>query len=232
MPDTPFREPPDGVSLREYVDSGMAEIRRAVDIAAEDQGTQSVSVKEFIVAILDEQRRGMVVAEQEREKAASALRVELDRAIREGDERLREHIQTQFKQVEAALKSANELEVTRVTALRDQLAGIHREVELVNQLSEKAITKAEMATEKRFESVNEFRAQLSSQTEEFLRRETFDTTVNAWSQWREGVERRLNEKAGADLTEARHEDRAQPWQIWVMGALVTAAVVGANAIFA
>lgn len=40
--------------------------------------------------------------------------------------------------------------------------------------SDKAITKAEIATERRFESVNEFRAQLADQATTFLRRDQYD----------------------------------------------------------
>jgi len=47
--------------------------------------------------------------------------------------------------------------------------------------SEKAIDKAEIATEKRFESVNEFRAQLSDQTNTFLPREVYDTNHRQFS---------------------------------------------------
>lgn len=43
--------------------------------------------------------------------------------------------------------------------------------------SQKAIEKAEMATERRFEGVNEFRAQLSDQATRFVTRETLDALI-------------------------------------------------------
>lgn len=44
-------------------------------------------------------------------------------------------------------------------------------VALALAASDKAVTKAEIATEKRFESVNEFRAQLQDQTRTFMSRD-------------------------------------------------------------
>jgi hypothetical protein len=63
--------------------------------------------------------------------------------------------------------------------------------------SEKAILKAEAAAERRFESVNEFRGQLTDQTRTFLPRETFESIVGQWGDWRAQVDARLNQTQGA-----------------------------------
>lgn len=135
----------------------------------------TVPLREHVEAILDEQRRGMIVAEQEREKAAralgaallvaeqerekaaQALAAALAKQIDAGDEALRDHIGQQVHQINAAL------------------AAIQREMELTSEYQQTAIAKAETATEKRFESVNEFRAQLASQTDSFLPREVAES---------------------------------------------------------
>jgi hypothetical protein len=49
--------------------------------------------------------------------------------------------------------------------------------------SEKAILKAENATERRFESVNEFRAQLAEQTTSFMPREVIEPRLAAVEKW-------------------------------------------------
>ncbi len=52
-------------------------------------------------------------------------------------------------------------------------------VALALAASDKAVTKAEIATEKRFESVNEFRAQLQDQTRTFVAREEANVLFKA-----------------------------------------------------
>lgn len=201
------REPRDDLSipLRSYVDRQLDQVRRAAELAAtiptevvplkDHFDTVVADLKEYFQAILDEQRRGMIVAEQEREKAAKALRDELARAIEEGDHNLREHIEMQVHQIREALDSQEKLDLQRHTTNSaeskaldrrideaqergmSRLDGLRREQELIQGSAADAIAKAETANEKRFESVNEFRAQLSDQTSEFIRREVFDTTV-------------------------------------------------------
>lgn len=71
-------------------------------------------------------------------------------------------VQTQLLEL-AALKANERLQIERVDGLR-------RETEALRIGSEVAINKSEVATEKRFESVNEFRAQLESQAASFMPR--------------------------------------------------------------
>lgn len=116
--------------------------------------------------LLEEQRRREDLAEREREKTAALLRTESARLVEEAYERLREHIRNQIRTVEAALLSADHLENARIKAIEAQIDGVQREVGLVNEASERAISKAEMATGKRFESVNEFREEARSVREQ------------------------------------------------------------------
>lgn len=168
----------EAVPLKNYIDAQLSEIRRAVDIAAAAEQFEGVPLKAYIEAILEEQKRAldmaaserekaaaalretdqraMQTAEAEREKAANALRIGLDRAIKEGDDRLREHISNQTEQ------------------LRDQLEASRRETEIRFGASQEAILKAEVANERRFESGDAFREQLTDQTASFLRTEVAD----------------------------------------------------------
>lgn len=52
-------------------------------------------------------------------------------------------------------------------------------VALALAASDKAVTKAEAATDKRFDGVNEFRSQLSDQASRFVTRDTFDARVTS-----------------------------------------------------
>lgn len=180
------------VPFRTYIDTQLGEVRRIAEMAATIP-TEVVPLKDhfeavianlkaYFQAILEEQRRAMILAEQEREKAAQVIREELSREIQAGDKNLREHIQMQVEQIRAALIAAELLEVERIHGLRqlleqaDQAAvtrvqAVHRETELVQHASAEAIAKAEAANEERFKSVNEFRAQLSDQTAQFIPRE-------------------------------------------------------------
>lgn len=158
--------------VKESLDLRIAGLERAVDVAREeDPPNVSLQIylektvewlQYYIERIMDEQRRGMTVAEQEREKtallaererekAASALRIELDRAIRDGDRALRDHIEQQVHQINAALVSAEILEKERMSRASDQVDAERRVSELTRQLSDIAISKAEGSTTKQFD---------------------------------------------------------------------------------
>lgn len=94
--------------------------------------------------VLDEQRRAMGVAEQEREKSAQALRVELSRQIEQGDMSLRDHIMGQVEQIKLLAQSMDEQSRLRVEAVAN-------ERRIVTEAQQDAIAKAERASEKQFD---------------------------------------------------------------------------------
>ena len=91
--------------------------------------------------------------------------------------------------------------------------------------SEKAVTKAEFAAEKRFESVNEFRAQMSDMQQTFARSDNVSIQMAA-------MQKKVDENAAILLefrtgTVAKSTGYANVWG-WVMGALVAgSALTGA-----
>lgn len=136
-------------------------------------------------ALHAEQQRASDIAERERTKTAEALGTGLTLAISEGDERLREHIASQVQQIEAALHAAEALSYERISRLESGIDSADRQaatrVSALNDLvqqqfdsTREAVSKAEAANEKRFESVNAFRAQLGDQAAQFLPREVAD----------------------------------------------------------
>ena len=148
IPETPTTPT---VPLQKYLDERMQEIRRAADAAALVP-IEGVPLRQYVEAVLEEQRNALGVASAEREKAAQALATEREKTaqalavalraqVETGDQALRDHIKDQVSQIRAALDA------------------LHREMTLIYESSEKAIMKAENANEKRFESVNEWRGQ-------------------------------------------------------------------------
>jgi hypothetical protein len=152
--------------VRATFDGQIAEIRRAVDIAAAAAMGEAVPLRQYFEAILEEHRHAEAIAEQEREKAAVALRAELARAIDEGDRNLRGHIQQQVEQIGAALQSAERLETTRFDSLR-------RGMELITTAAADAINKAEQANDKRFDAI----IKVAEAQNEALRREVSELTL-------------------------------------------------------
>lgn len=116
----------------------VAAIRREVEVAL-------VEREKAASALSHETERAAGIADAEREKSAVALRETLRESMRVGDDNLRQHILSQRESIQQALDA-----------------------------SQQAISKAEMANEKRFEGVNEFRGQLRDQQSTFLPRELFD----------------------------------------------------------
>jgi hypothetical protein len=122
--------------------------------------------------------RAIQVADQEREKSATALATALKTQIESGDHALLLHIDNQKEALEA---------------LR-----LYQQQE--NTASEKAITKAEVANEKRFEQVASFREQLGQRNREFLPREIFDQALQESRARQETAAQRV-EALGNRLTE-------------------------------
>lgn len=66
--------------------------------------------------------------------------------------------------------------------LTAQISAQDEKVQLALSSAEKAISKAEVATERRFEGVNEFRAALSDQAQAFANRDAVDTSFGTMRQ--------------------------------------------------
>lgn len=88
--------------------------------------------------------------------------------LAERDRRYQERFEAQEKAVIVALTQVNKEFSERITQVRE-------ENRLSLQSSEKAILKAESANEKRFESVNEFRAQQADMIQTFSRKDESET---------------------------------------------------------
>jgi len=112
-------------------------------------------IEKYLEALAEVRQRAVDVAAEEREKAAQALRMALERQMQEGDDRLREHIVGQVQQIKAALESADKLELARVAEVA-QKANANQDVANVRQAAAaEAILKAETSATKLFDAVTE-----------------------------------------------------------------------------
>lgn len=120
----------------------------------------SVPLKEYIEAQLTEFRRYFDAALGEQR-----------RMLIDSNEALRVYIDGQVEQFRISQSAAQALSDARMAALLEHIEAVRRESGLIHEASQSAIIKADLANEKRFESINAFRAQLADQAASFLSRE-------------------------------------------------------------
>jgi len=115
------------------------------------------------------------------------LKKYLTALLREKDLRDQQRYDAQTKAVDAALRAQQEAVAAALAA------------------AEKAVAKAELAAERRFESVNEFRAQLSDQAATFMPRGEAEARLNVLSD-------KIDElKDGAAKTTGQNTGKSASW---------------------
>lgn len=87
---------------------------------------------------------------------------------------------------------------TQTKALDAAFVAAEKAVSTALDSAEKAVAKAELSAERRFESVNEFRAQLADQAGHFVTRVEFDAKVDALSDRMAEMGRVQERAAGKD----------------------------------
>jgi len=99
-------------------------------------------------------------------------RTYLNSRIEDSRRMLDERYSTQTKALDAAFTAQQ-------TAMRTALEAAEKAVQTALTSAEKAVAKAEVAAEKRFESVNEFRAQLTDQAATFVNRNEAEIRISS-----------------------------------------------------
>lgn len=126
-----------------------------------------------------------------------------------------------------AVASLKEITDAKFVTFRALLDGNAEKVALALAAADKAVTKAETATEKRFEGVNEFRQQLADQTSTFLPR-------SEAAQRMDTIEKDIDQLR-ADLGVMREGSANLAGRLTIIGAVVTILIslvtVGANLAF-
>jgi len=113
------------------------------------------------------QEMALAAAMMALEKASDATKNAVDTAVTQLVAEKEIRYNERFNSQEVALKAAMSASEKAIIATKDAL-------DTAMIASEKAITKAEISTEKRFESINEFRATLSDQQDTFVRKTEVD----------------------------------------------------------
>ncbi|MFG1882433.1 hypothetical protein [Micromonospora sp. NPDC049102] len=116
-----------------------------------------------------------------------------------------------------ALERLIDAKLANITTKIDAQAA---QVGLALSSADKAVTKAEAATEKRFESVNEFRQTLSDQTKTFIARVEFEVVRDSHARQIADLASRL------DKLEGKGVGLNAGWVYLVGGLTVVATVVG------
>jgi hypothetical protein len=108
--------------------------------------------------------------------------------------------------------------------LAERLSGQERVFGERFEAAEKAIEKAEAATEKRFDSVNEFRAQLADQTASFATRESQEALMKSLTALIERNRDDIAEQRGTYVPVPAYDTTIKEWTSWrttIDGALAT-----------
>ncbi len=175
---------------REHGDRSLSELRHAL--------TEKVEAgdRELLVRIESIMAAGDNLA-SERDRAAEALRSATQRAIEQSDIEKGKTAEKLAEQLREQIHSGDENLRLHIIGQGQQLDAARRETTIIHEASTKAIEKAEAASEKRFESVNEFRQQLSDQANLFMPREVADTQIETLRKQVQDNTKRIDTTQGA-----------------------------------
>lgn len=121
------------------------------------------SIHQHLAEKLDDTSEASAVRFTAQEKAIAAALAANDRLLVEVDRRYEQRFMAQEQAVSLALARVDK-------EFHEHLAQVRAETHAALEAADKAIAKAEAATEKRFEGVNEFRGQLADQARTFIPR--------------------------------------------------------------
>jgi hypothetical protein len=181
----------------------QAQIDRRIDTQARERYDTEKHLAELVQGLRREvetvnreTQRAVTEATQEREKAALALAESLRQTILEGQDRMREHVDNQVHQIDGVIQS------------------LRREFGFANDAAQKAIDKAEVATDKRFQAVNAFREQLADQATRFVPREVADAENKDALRRIEANAEAIAGLRGTTLPRERFEATISDWTTW------------------
>lgn len=138
------------------------------ETAKDPSGFTVDTIHQYIDAILSERDRRYEQRFQNQEQAIAAALAASQAVLIEHDKRYEQRFQGQENNVGLALSRVDK-------EFHEHIQQVRTETQAALEAAEKAIAKAETATDKRFESVNEFRAQLADQAGRFMPR---DESIN------------------------------------------------------
>lgn len=121
-----------------------------------------------------------IAQEKAFDTALTGIKTHYDALLAERDRRYDERVQSQEKAVEVSFKNLSK-------DLKDQIEQVRHETIVAMEAADKAISKSEITTEKRFESVNEFRSQQADIISTFARKSEIEARLIGITEKVEGV---------------------------------------------
>lgn len=216
------------VPLREYFEALLAEHRRAVEVALLPINAALETNERLQIERIDAVRREAQIALQASETAITkseqsgekrfasfdALRAELGELAERQMDRI--EADAKFTSIDvqlgvlAELKANERLQVERIESLR-------RETLVMRENADKAIEKSDAATEKRFDAVNAFRAQLADQATQFIPREVADSMISDIRARVDANAGLINTMGNAGLPRETFDTTLREWAAWRSG---------------
>ncbi len=145
------------VNWKDYVDSLHSEIN----------GEIAAARKSALTAVDSVRREQDILATRDAEAADRILQ-----AVQAADLVMQRKFEAIQKQIDDLSVFKTDLAIQAV-----QVVSLRNEMKLIHDASEQAISKSEVMTEKRFQSVNAFREQLSDQAATFMPREVSESQI-------------------------------------------------------
>jgi hypothetical protein len=217
---------PMGVPLAEHITSLLNQLDRRYQQRAEAQFDALQEADRRYQQRYEAQQEALQAALLSAEKAIESALVAVEKGSTKADA------------AREALEAMVQKMVDRVTSLAERVDGLDRltdakfitfrtlidsqaeKVALALAASDKAVQKAEVANEKRFDSVNEFRAQLTDQAATFMPRHEAEARWNGLAEKIDDLKERLGATVG------RSAGLAAGWGYMVASVGLAAAVVG------
>lgn len=141
------------------------------ETASDPSGWNVDTLQRHIVDLIAEVDRRYEQRFEAQQEAMKAAFVASQAVLAEMDRRYAQRFEAQERAVTLALDRVDK-------EFHEHLRAAREETQAALHAADKAITKSETAAEKRFESVNEFRAQLSDQASTFIPRKEAENRVD------------------------------------------------------
>lgn len=186
------------------------------ETAKEPSGFTVDTIHQLVDAILAERDRRYEQRFQTQQQSLEVALAASHAVLVEHDKR--------YEQRFAAQEQATALALARVDKeFHEHLQQVRTETHAALDAADKAITKSETATEKRFESVNEFRAQLADQATRFMPRLEAEQRIGQNGEKIDTLDKRLREdialiNSRLDRTQGQSSGIDKSWG-WIVGAV-------------
>jgi hypothetical protein len=196
-------------------------------VAGEEQFVNPVAALRVLEVSLDGIREVIDEMDKRHDLRFADLQAQLERRFEHSHD-LIEDLRGQFQ---GLLDVSERTAMVRLNGVGEAIQALRRELELALDAAKEAVTKAETANEKRFDSVNEFRASLSDLTSTLMPRSEaeirFSTLSDAVSENTRYIDRSGGKATGVDAARDRFIGTATVIAVFIgaVGGIIVAVVL-------